>query len=147
MIVPLKVARIDSAVPLPEYKTADAAGLDLCAAENKEVWPGRSEKIRTGLKIELPRDYFALVTPRSGLAVQHGITILNTPGTIDADYRGELHVILHNTGRETLPVFPGMRIAQLVVLPRPRVELFIVDDKDLSETVRGEGGFGSTGIQ
>jgi dUTP pyrophosphatase len=144
-VVPLLISRIDDSVPLPAYKTKGAAGLDLCARERKEIWPSVSLRVPTGLRLEIPRGHLGFVTPRSGLAYDHGITVLNTPGTIDSDYRGELHVILLNTGQKTYYVDKGERIAQLIILRRPEVELFIVGEDELSETDRGEGGFGSTG--
>ncbi|MHB1218858.1 MAG: dUTP diphosphatase [Alphaproteobacteria bacterium] len=133
-------------LPLPSYATASAAGLDLCAAVDRDVViaPGDRASVPTGYMIALPDGYEAQVRPRSGLALKHGITLPNSPGTIDADYRGEIAVIVLNTGREAFTVTRGMRIAQMVVAPVTRVAWREVDA--LAETERGSGGFGSTGI-
>jgi dUTP pyrophosphatase len=133
-------------LPLPSYATAAAAGVDLCAAVDKDVViaPGDRASVPTGYMIALPNGYEAQVRPRSGLALKHGITLPNSPGTIDADYRGEIAVIVLNAGREAFTVTRGMRIAQMVVAPVTRVAWREVDA--LSETARGAGGFGSTGI-
>ena len=132
-------------LPLPSYATALAAGMDLCAAVDKDVViaPGDRAAVPTGYMIALPDGYEAQVRPRSGLALKHGITLPNSPGTIDADYRGEIAVIVMNAGRESFTVTRGMRIAQMVVAPVIRVAWREVET--LSETVRGAGGFGSTG--
>lgn len=137
--------RNESGLPLPAYQTPGAAGMDLLAAlaEPTTLAPGEWQAIPTGLYIELPEGYEAQVRPRSGLALRHGITLLNSPGTIDADYRGEIRVILINLGREPFTIAPGMRIAQLVVAPVVQVEW--VPTPTLSPTSRGEGGFGHTG--
>ncbi|MCS7188957.1 MAG: dUTP diphosphatase [Bacteroidia bacterium] len=137
--------RNDSGLPLPAYATQGAAGLDLQAAISEPVWlhPGEWKAIPTGLYIELPPGYEAQVRPRSGLALRHGITLINSPGTIDSDYRGEIQVILLNLGKEPFQVLRGMRIAQLVVIPIVQVEWLEVGS--LSSTERGEGGFGHTG--
>jgi dUTP pyrophosphatase len=133
---------------LPEYQTADAAGFDLVAAVPADVAitiaPGGRTLVPTGLIFELPRKMEAQVRPRSGLAVKHGVTVLNSPGTIDADYRGEVAVILINLGNEPFVVTRGERIAQMIVAPVARVKLR--EAKKLSETKRGAGGFGSTGV-
>ncbi len=131
---------------LPAYATADSAGLDLLAAVETEVTlqPGARRLIPTGLAIALPAGYEAQVRPRSGLALKHGITLLNAPGTIDADYRGEVGVILVNLGREPFKIARGTRIAQLVVAAYSRVIWHPRDSLDDSE--RGTGGFGSTGL-
>ena len=129
---------------VPAYATADAAGLDLPAAEAVTLSPGGFASVPTGFEIELPRGYEAQVRPRSGLAARHGVTVLNSPGTIDADYRGEIRVLLINHGPEPFAVAPGDRIAQLVVAPVCRVQVQLVDA--LSSTERGAGGFGHTGI-
>ena len=134
-------------LPLPEYQSALAAGLDLLAAVPAdaplELAPGARALVPTGIAIALPPGFEAQVRPRSGLAARHGITVLNTPGTVDADYRGELQVILVNLGAEPFVVSRGMRIAQLIVAPVQRIKLVEVDALDL--TVRAQGGFGSTG--
>ena len=132
---------------LPAYQTADAAGLDLLAAVPRSapliLLPGRYEMVPTGLTIALPPGYEAQVRPRSGLALKHGITVLNAPGTIDSDYRGEVKVLLINLGSEPFVIERGMRIAQLVIAPVIRVELR--EKKSLAGSSRGGGGFGSTG--
>lgn len=132
-------------LPLPAYKTALAAGLDLQAAiaENIALAPGERALVPTGLAIALPPEHEGQVRPRSGLAVRHGITVLNSPGTIDADYRGEIQVPLINHGQETYVVKPGARIAQLVVARHATIDWREVEGLD--ETDRGAGGFGSTG--
>ena len=132
---------------LPAYQTADAAGLDLLAAVPASapltLLPGRYEMVPTGLTIALPPGFEAQVRPRSGLAAKHGVTVLNSPGTIDADYRGEIKVILINHGATPFVIKRGERIAQMVIAPVTRAELVPVDV--LSATARGSGGFGSTG--
>jgi len=134
-------------LPLPAYQTAHAAGLDLLAAVPEEapifLAPGEHAMIPTGLSIALPSDHEAQVRPRSGLAARHGVTVLNSPGTIDADYRGEICVLLINHGSEAFVVRRGERIAQMVIAPVSRVELVPVSS--LSTTDRGSAGFGSTG--
>jgi dUTP pyrophosphatase len=132
---------------LPDYQTAGAAGLDLFAAipDTKPLTlrPGGRALVPTGIAIALPAGYEGQVRPRSGLATRHGLTILNAPGTIDADYRGEIQVVLANLGNEDVTITRGMRIAQLVIAPVARAQ--IVQVASLDETVRGSGGFGSTG--
>lgn len=134
-------------LPLPEYQSALAAGLDLLAAVPEdapvEIAPGARALIPTGVAIALPPGHEGQVRPRSGLAARHGVTVLNTPGTVDADYRGELQVILINLGTEAFVVRRGMRIAQIVVAPVRRAKL--VETKNLDATERAAGGFGSTG--
>lgn len=132
-------------LPLPAYKTELAAGLDLRAAIDTalEIAPGRRALVPTGLAIALPRGYEAQVRPRSGLALEHGVTVLNSPGTIDADYRGEIGIVLVNHGDERFVVRRGERIAQLVVAPVVQAEL--VEVASLDATERGAGGYGSTG--
>lgn len=134
-------------LPLPAYETAGAAGMDLRAAiaEPVTLAPGERALISTGLRLEIPEGYEGQVRPRSGLAIRHGITLLNTPGTIDSDYRGLVQVVVINLGREAYTIHRGDRIAQLLITPVIRVTLETVED--LSETERGEGGFGSTGRQ
>ncbi|MFY8110156.1 MAG: dUTP diphosphatase [Bacteroidia bacterium] len=130
---------------LPAYQTEHAAGLDLQAnlEESVILAPGDRKLISTGLKIELPIGYEAQIRPRSGLAFKHGITVLNSPGTIDADYRGELKVLLINHGNEAFEVKDGERIAQMVISKHEQIKWQI--SSELSETNRGEGGYGSTG--
>ncbi|MGE5422169.1 MAG: dUTP diphosphatase [Ignavibacteriales bacterium] len=132
-------------IPLPNYMTSGASGVDLYAANEEPVIidPGTLALIPTGLKIAVPEGYEAQVRPRSGLALKHGITVLNTPGTIDADYRGEVKVIVINLGTDEYIVDRGERIAQMVFCPIVQVEFAEVDSLD--ETNRGEGGFGHTG--
>ncbi len=134
-------------LPLPHYATADSAGVDLVAAVENAVilQPGERQLIPTGIAIALPPGTEAQVRPRSGLALRHGITLLNTPGTIDADYRGEIGVILINLGQESFAIDRGMRIAQMVVAPVVQVAWDEV--AELSESQRGAGGFGSTGVE
>ncbi|MFJ5369138.1 dUTP diphosphatase [Bosea sp. CER48] len=133
-------------LPLPAYETAGAAGLDLRAAigEALLLGPGERTLVPTGLAMQLPEGFEGQVRPRSGLAVKHGITVLNAPGTIDSDYRGEVKVPLINLGQEPFPIARGDRIAQLVVAPVTHATL--VEVASLDATARGAGGFGSTGI-
>jgi len=135
----------DAQVALPSYATDTAAGLDLRAAlgQPQVLSPGQRQLIGTGLAIELPHGFEAQVRPRSGLALKQGITVLNAPGTIDSDYRGEIGVLLVNLGTEPATIEPGARIAQLVVAPVQRIDPAWTDE--LSDTSRGGGGFGSTG--
>jgi dUTP pyrophosphatase len=134
-------------LPLPAYQSEHAAGLDLAAAVPADhpvvLAPGDRAAIPTGLAIALPPGTEGQVRPRSGLALRHGITVLNAPGTIDSDYRGEIHVLLVNLGREPFTVLRGMRVAQLIVAHMLRVT--ITESPDLDPTTRGAGGFGSTG--
>jgi dUTP pyrophosphatase len=130
-------------LPLPRYASEDAVGLDVTAAEETTLQPGERHAVATGFAIEIPRGYEVQVRPRSGLAMKHGITCLNTPGTIDSDYRGEVKVILINLGQEPFEIRRGERIAQLV--PAPVLRADFVEASELSETERGSGGFGSTG--
>ena len=144
--VEIPVKRLDHGrdLALPSYATADSAGLDLLAAIDADLVlkPGQRRLIPSGLAIALPRGYEAQVRPRSGLALKHGITVLNAPGTIDADYRGEVGVILINLGQEPFTVSRGARIAQLVVAAYARVDWR--DSEELDRSARGAGGFGST---
>jgi dUTP pyrophosphatase len=130
-------------LPLPSYASEGAAGLDVVAAEDLTLSPGGRDAVATGFAIAIPPGYEIQVRPRSGLALKYGITCLNTPGTIDCDYRGEVKVILANLGAEPFEVKRGERIAQLVPAPVLRAEFAEVDSLD--ETSRGAGGFGSTG--
>lgn len=133
-------------LPLPAYATPHSAGLDLMAAIDGEIvlQPGARQLIPTGLAIALPAGFEAQVRPRSGLALKHGITVLNSPGTIDADYRGEVKVLLVNHGAEAFTLKRGDRIAQMIVAPVTRIAWNVV--AALDETERGAGGYGSTGI-
>jgi dUTP pyrophosphatase len=147
--VMLRVRRLPHGMglPLPAYASADAAGLDLAAAVPQDapmrLAPGERGLVPTGLVIAVPPGFEAQLRPRSGLAVRHGVTVLNTPGTIDADYRGEIMVVLINHGDEALLVTRGMRIAQLILAPVISAEILEFDELDA--TARGSGGFGSTG--
>ena len=146
---PVRIKRLPHAqdLPLPAYETAGAAGLDLRAAlpeRTLELAPGARSLVPTGLVLALPPGSEGQVRPRSGLALRHGVTVLNAPGTIDADYRGEVQVLLVNLGQETFTIRHGDRIAQLVVAPVARATLVELDALD--DTARGEGGFGSTGV-
>jgi dUTP pyrophosphatase len=146
----VRVVRLPHAagLPLPEYQSAEAAGLDLLAAVAAdapvELASGAHAMIPTGIAIALPPGTEGQVRPRSGLAARHGVTVLNSPGTIDADYRGEVQVILVNLGAEPFVVHRGMRIAQLIVAPVQRAE--IIEVASLDTTGRASGGFGSTGV-
>lgn len=142
----LRVRRVGQRGPpldLPRYETAGAAGLDLRADEDVLLAPGERRPVPTGLAVEIPPGHEGQVRPRSGLAVRHGIGMVNTPGTIDSDFRGEVMVILVNHGQAPFAARRGERIAQLVIAPVVRVEVELVER--LSDTDRGDGGFGSTG--
>ncbi len=130
-------------LPLPSYATEHAAGMDVVAAEELTLAPGARHAVATGFAIAIPDGFEVQVRPRSGLALKHGITCLNTPGTIDSDYRGEVKVILANLGSEPFEIARGTRIAQLV--PAPVLKARFVEATELGETARGAGGFGSTG--
>jgi dUTP pyrophosphatase len=130
-------------LPLPSYATVGAAGMDVVAAEELVLSPGARHAVATGLAIAIPHGFEVQVRPRSGLALKHGITCLNTPGTIDSDYRGEVKVILANLGSEPFQIRRGERIAQLV--PAPVLPAEFREVESLDETQRGAGGFGSTG--
>jgi dUTP pyrophosphatase len=147
MPIPILIRRLPHAegLPLPSYATAGAAGMDLLAAvqEPVTIGPGQRALIPTGLTIALPPGYELQVRPRSGLALRHGITLANTPGTIDEDYRGEIGVIVLNTGADAFLVERGTRIAQAILAPVSRAEWREVDSLDV--TARDSGGFGSTG--
>jgi dUTP pyrophosphatase len=143
--VKLQVLRLPHGadLPLPSYATSGSAGMDLRSAETLTLKPGARALVATGIAIALPDHHEAQVRPRSGLAVKHGITVLNSPGTIDADYRGEIKVPLINLGTEDFAIIRGDRIAQMVVAPVTTAEL--VEVETLDETGRGTGGFGSSG--
>ena len=151
MSVPVQIMRLPHGadLPLPAHQSEGAAGLDLLAAVPADtpvvIAPGHRASIPTGIAIALPRGVEGQVRPRSGLAARHGITVLNTPGTVDADYRGEIQVILVNFGDESFSVVRGARIAQLVIVPIVHAQL--LETKTLDETKRGAGGFGSTGLE
>ncbi|MDE2436256.1 MAG: dUTP diphosphatase [Sphingomonadales bacterium] len=143
--VPVLVKRLphSDGLDLPVYATHGAAGMDVLAAEDVTLAPGARHAVATGLALAIPPGYEIQVRPRSGLALKHGISVPNSPGTIDSDYRGELKVILINHGADPFEVRRGDRVAQLVLAPVTRASWLAVDELD--ETVRGEGGFGSTG--
>ena len=150
MSIPLRVLRLPhgAGLPLPAYQTPGSAGLDLPAAVTAEVVlePGARALVPTGVAVEIPPGYEGQVRPRSGLAVRHGVTVANAPGTIDSDYRGEIKVALVNLGCEPFAVSRGQRVAQLVIAPVTRVEVVEVTTADaLSDSERGAGGFGHTG--
>lgn len=147
MLPPIRIALLrlphGEGLPLPGYATEGAAGMDVVAAEDAVIPPGARAAIATGFAMAIPEGFEVQVRPRSGLALKHGITCLNTPGTIDSDYRGEVKVILANLGDTPFPIARGDRIAQLVPAPVQRATLIETDTLD--ETARGSGGFGSTG--
>ena len=139
------IKRLSKKVSLPKYETSGSSGMDLAANidANINIDPGETAIIPTGLALSIPKGFEIQIRPRSGLAAKQKISVLNTPGTIDADYRGEIKVILINLGQDSFKVEKGLRIAQMVVCPIEQAQLKEVDD--LSETDRGKGGFGSTG--
>ena len=141
------IKRLSKEISLPKYETAGSSGMDLAAniAGNINIDPGKTAIIPTGLALSVPKGFEVQIRPRSGLAAKKKISVLNTPGTIDSDYRGEIKVILINQGQETFKVEKGLRIAQMVVCPV--VQAQIKEVEDLSETERGKGGFGSTGTK
>ena len=142
---PVRIRRLDTNpdLPLPAYATAGAAGMDVVAAEDVTIAPGARHAVATGLALAIPAGFEVQVRPRSGLALKHGVTVPNTPGTIDSDYRGELKVILINHGHAPFVVTRGDRVAQLVLAPVTQAQWLEVDQLDA--TARGAGGFGSTG--
>jgi dUTP pyrophosphatase len=147
--VQVQIVRLPHArdLPLPAYQSESASGLDLLAAipadQTIVIEPGRVANVPTGIALALPSGTEGQVRPRSGLAARHGVTVLNTPGTVDSDYRGEIQIILVNLGPEPFTVQRGMRVAQLVIAPTLRAQL--VEVESLDDTARGAGGFGSTG--
>jgi dUTP pyrophosphatase len=143
--ITVHLKRLRPGVNLPVRMTAQAAGFDLAAAVDQpiEIPPGNIQLIPCGFAMAIPPGYEAQVRPRSGLASKHGITLINTPGTIDSDYRGEVHVPLINLGKQNFTVEPNMRIAQMLILPVPAVEM--IEVQELEATARGSGGFGHTG--
>ena len=141
------IKRLSKEVLLPKYETSGSSGMDLVAniEANMNIDPGKTAIIPTGLALSIPKGFEVQIRPRSGLAAKQKISVLNTPGTIDSDYRGEIKVILINLGHEPFKVEKGLRVAQMVVCPIVQARLKEVDD--LSETERGKGGFGSTGAK
>ncbi|MBI6872206.1 dUTP diphosphatase [Clostridium aciditolerans] len=144
-MIELKVKRINGEAKMPEYAHAGDAGLDLFSVDDLMILPGESKLIKTGIQIELPKGTEAQIRPRSGLALKNQITVLNTPGTIDEGYRGEIGIILINHGKQEFHVEKGMKIAQMVV--KPVFTVTIKEIEELTDTTRGEGGFGSTGVR
>ena len=142
--IPIKRLPHGEGLPLPVYATDGAAGMDVVAAEDVVLAPGGRHAVATGFAMAIPDDHEIQVRPRSGLALKNGISLPNTPGTIDSDYRGELKIIMINLGSESFAIKRGDRIAQIVVAPVLRGRFIEVDDLD--ETARGAGGFGSTGV-
>ena len=144
----LKILENGCGLPIPKYESEGAAGLDLLAAisgsKNIIILPGKAEMVPTGIAIALPKGFEAQIRPRSGLAAKNGITILNSPGTIDSDYRGEISAMLINHSKVNFEIERGMRIAQMVIAPV--VQFNLIKTETLDETKRGAGGFGSTGI-
>jgi dUTP pyrophosphatase len=145
MDVLVKIKRDAGGVPLPSYATPDSAGMDLRACERAEIAPGAYCSVGTGLHLEIPDGYEGQVRPRSGLALKYGVTLLNSPGTVDSDYRGEVRVILINHGVKAFLVEPGDRIAQIIFAPVTRAS--IIESDELSDSARASGGFGSTGVK
>ena len=139
----LKILKLNPAAIIPNYAHPGDAGLDLFAIEDTEILPGEARLIKTGIAIALPPGYEAQIRPRSGLALKHSITVLNSPGTIDAGYRGEIGVILINHGKNAFSIVPGMKIAQMVICSVIQAQVTVVEE--LNATTRGSGGFGSTG--
>ncbi len=146
-MIKILIKRLSKEVSLPKYETKGSSGMDLAANINTKIYidPGKSVVIPTGLALSIPKGYEVQIRPRSGLAAKKNISVLNTPGTIDADYRGEIKVILVNLGKDSFEVENGLRIAQMVVCPVVQAQL--EETNDLGETERGDGGFGSTGAK
>ena len=146
-MIEILIKRLSKEVSLPKYETSGSSGMDLAANIDDKITidPGKTVVIPTGLSLSIPKGFEVQIRPRSGLAAKQKITVLNTPGTIDADYRGEIKVILINLGKDSFIVERGLRIAQMVVCPVVQAQLKEVDD--LSKTERGKGGFGSTGTK
>lgn len=143
MTIDLKIKAINSDAKLPKYAHDGDSGMDLYSIEEKVINPGETVLVKTGIQIGLPKNTEAQIRPRSGLALKHSVTVLNTPGTIDEGYRGEIGVILINHGKQPFNVEKHMRIAQMIIKPVIKVNILEVDE--LSKTERSEGGFGSTG--
>ena len=144
-MVKILVKKLDSRVKLPSYKTVGSSGMDLMALTDKPITilPKKSYLVPTGISVAMPKNYEMQIRPRSGLAAKNNISVLNTPGTIDSDYRGEIKIILFNHGSDEFLINNGDRIAQIVLMPIHKIDFEEVDN--LPDTVRGEGGFGSTG--
>ena len=144
-MVKVLIKKLDPTIKLPEYKTEGASGMDLIAflKEPMEIKPRNSSLVPTGLSVAFPENYEIQIRPRSGLAAKNNISVLNTPGTIDSDYRGEIKVIIYNHGNSNFIINNGDRIAQMVLVPV--IKMNLEETEELPETIRGEGGFGSTG--
>ena len=140
----LRIKRLSNEAILPEYAHPGDAGMDMFSTEEVIIRAGETALIPTGIAIELPKSTEAQIRPRSGLALKHSVTVLNTPGTIDEGYRGEIRIILINHGKNDFKVDKGMKIAQMVI--KPVIQANIIEIKELSSSERGEGGFGSTGV-
>ena len=143
--VNIKIKQHSNLSKIPEYKTSGSSGMDVCSIQEIDLYPSNIKAVSTGLSFEIPENFEFQVRPRSGLVLKSGITVLNTPGTIDSDYRGILMVILANFGTDVFKIFVGYRIAQIVLCPIVKANFSIVSD--LSVTERNDGGFGSTGIK
>ena len=145
-MIEVKVKKLHPNAIVPRYMTEHAAGMDLCTVADEPIVlePGERTLLPTGLAMEIPPGYEGQVRPRSGLALKKGIALVNSPGTIDADYRGEIGIIIINHGNQAVEIMPGDRVAQLIVAPVTRAALIEVDD--LNDTVRNSGGFGHTGL-
>ncbi len=145
-MVKIKIKMLFEGARLPHYATDGAGAMDLSACINRPIklYPGATEAVPTGLAVELPPGYGMLITPRSGLAITHNVGVLNSPGLVDADYRGEIRVVLKNNGNDIFYINPEARIAQMFVLPIPHITWNVVSE--LSDTKRANGGFGHTGI-
>jgi dUTP pyrophosphatase len=139
----IRFKKLNAEAVAPTYATIGSSGMDLCATNTVDIEPNGRQMVGTGIAVEIPRDFEGQIRPRSGLAAKHGVTVLNTPGTIDSDYRGEIKVILINLGATPFRVNVGDRIAQLVIAPIVKASMQEVPD--LTDTTRGQGGFGSTG--
>lgn len=141
----LKILKLDRAAIIPQYAHPGDAGLDLFALEATEILPGKTQLIKTGIAIALPPNTEAQIRPRSGLALKHSITVLNSPGTIDSGYRGEIGVILINHGTETFQIVPKMKVAQMIITSIIQTKVIVVEQLDC--TIRNTKGYGSTGLQ
>ena len=144
-MIDLKIMKINNSAKLPEYAHESDAGMDLFSIEEKIIKPGEASLILTGIKIELPKNTEAQIRPRSGLALKNSITVLNSPGTIDEGYRGEIGVIIINHGKGDFKVEKHMKIAQMVI--KPVLKARVIEVQDISSSDRNEGGFGSTGVK
>ena len=143
----VKILQLDKELSLPKYETDGSAGMDLYSTKNTWIIPGQISVISTGIAISLPKGYEAQIRPRSGLAAKHGITVVNAPGTIDSDYRGEIKIILTNLSRQQHQVLRGNRIAQMIINRVEQINWLPVETGlDLEQSERGSGGFGSTGL-